>query len=618
MILIQQSSNAQPIFGTASGCKESALLTTEQFLNPGTGAFTQERPINPGEDTTVVLGAWTLVDSWVADPTAGSGNCPFSPGDGNPTYVVRLVIKPVSGDPAPLGIKTVTWWSDNDVDGQFTPGRDTQFGPPLPGVCLTATQGCELSFGNAPVFTLPDGGAAALSLILVAEIENPVAGATLQVRVEAFASDLVNLPAPFSSGFAPQFKRSTSNIRVRVEGAPGGAIGGVLSPSVNNASGNPETGLLGIEVWGIRTRGDVGGLAGTQERDARPGDREYFVGMVVLCEGGDLVTDRVKLLPPIAGPVTIAGGLASIPCIGPGDGDGNGTNVVRIRVGVSGPGAQYIQSVHVYADTGFGSGWVGPGLGGTLFEPGELVLSQLPINGIAAVGSLEQTLMTSGGTPLLLPPGGLPPTPAPFYVTVDISDQAQVSQVTLQIAIDVADIPGTTSSRLLRVQPQEFSFRISGAAPPAPAPGGVQQFDANGNCVIDDPEFFNAIDQWIAGRVSNELFFRVVDAWISQTNVCVGSSAIKLELDGVELRATGRGVVFEARGQGIASLGVEIYSLSGERIFAREVSGTQLTWTQSTDDGRPVANGVYLYVVTVKGADGQVLQSEVRKLVVLR
>jgi hypothetical protein len=31
-----------------------------------------------------------------------------------------------------------------------------------------------------------------------------------------------------------------------------------------------------------------------------------------------------------------------------------------------------------------------------------------------------------------------------------------------------------------------------------------------------------------------------------------------------------------------------------------------------------MANGVYLYVVTVKGWDGSIIRSEVRKLVILR
>lgn len=619
VIVFQQPLHAQPVFGTASGCKESAVLTTEQFLNPGTGAFTQDRTIIPGEDTTVVLGAWTLVDAWATDPTAGATlNCPASPGDGNPTYVVRLVIQPVSGDPTAVGIKTVTWWSDGDMDGQFTPGRDTQFGPSLPGSCLASSSGCELTFGNAPVLTLPDFGGAS-SLILVAEVENPRAGATLQVRVEAYASDLVNLPAPFSSEFATQFKRSASNIRVRVEGAPGGGGGGVLSPSVNNASGSPEGGLKGITVQGVRTRGDVGGVTGTQARDARPGDREYFLGLVALCDGGDLVTENVTLIPPVAGVMTIAGGLGAVPCVGMGDSDGNPVNVVGVRVGISGSGAQWVQSVHVYVDTGFGSGWGGPGLGGTLFEPGEQILSAIPINGIAAVGSLEQTLMSSGGTLLLLgpsPPGG---PPGLFYVTLDIDDRARPAQVTVQVAIDVADIPGVTSSRLLRTQPQVFTFQITGGgAGPGPSPGsGLKQFDTNNNCRIDDPEFFNAIDAWVQGQITNDLFFDVVDAWISQANVCTTSLGNSM-LEAIRVESQRRGMTFLAQGQGITSLKVEIFNLAGRRIFAQEAAGAQLAWDLKTSEGRPLPNGVYLYVVTVRGLEGQMLRSEVRKLVVLR
>jgi len=630
MLSWESGGQAQPIFATASGCKESAVLTTEQFLNPGTGAFTQERTIIPGEDTTVVLGAWTLVDAWVADPTAGSTlNCPASPGDGNPTYIVRLVIQPVSGDPAAVGIKTVTWWLDNDRDGQFTPGRDTQFGPSLPGNCFAASSGCELSFGNSPVLTLPDFGGAS-SLILVAEVENPRAGATLQVRVEAYASDLVNLPAPFSSEFATQFKRSASNIRVRVEGAPGGGgRGGVLSPSVNNASGNPEGGIKGIEVQGVRTRDDIGGLTGTQARDARPGDREYIVGLIALCDGGDLATDRVTLVPPVAGAMTIAGGLTSIPCIGTGDRDGNPINVVRVRVGVSGPGAQYVQAVHVYADTGIGSGWGGPGLGGTLFEPGEQILSGIPVNGIAAVGSLEQTLMTSGGTLLLLGPGLPGGPPGPLYVTVDISDQAQASQVTVQVAVDVADITGTMSSRLLRTQPQTFTFQITDSAGPTPSPApipreGLRQFDTNGNCVIDDPEFFTAVERWVNGQIDNSLFFDLIDAWIQQTNVCTsGSSVAPVSLT---LRATSQGVAFQAqvqaqaqaRGSGVAKMSVRIYDLQGRTIWRGKAAGSRLVWMYRTREGLPVANGVYLYEALLRDESGQILHRQIRTLTVLR
>lgn len=652
--------NAQPIFGTASGCKESAILTTEQFLNPGTGGFTQDRTIIPGEDTQVVLGAWTIVDGFVADPTAGAlgtPNCVASPADGNPTYVVKLAAKPVSGDPVRAGVTKLTWWLDNDVDGQITPGKDTQLNTVLDTSCLTSAEGCVLTFGNQPVVrgaaaasvgldddafgaacVAPGGGPSCAGIILVADIANPQPGATLQIRLEGFASDLVNLGGsftaqPFSSDFAPQFKKTTSNTRVVVQGVPDAP--GVLSPGVNNGSGNPETGVLGINVFGIRTRDDRGGLAGTFERDARPGDREYFVGIVGLCEAADLVTNQVTLLPPIAGSApTIAGGLGAIPCIpSTAPADLNPTNIVRIRIGVSGPGAQYVQAVHVYADDCTGDalcGWAftnttgAPDFSATLFESGELVLSAIPVNGVAVVGSLEQTLTTTGGLPLVLGAGpglGVAPGAALLYFTADIDDQAKAGEVVFQVAIDVADVPlgggfgglgAGPSSRLLRTVPQEFRFQISGPTAP-PAPGGVAQFDTNGNGVIDDSEFFNAIDQWVAGTISDTLFFDVLDAWVSQSPVASASAGAS-----VALSQTGRGLTLAVSGQDVAAVGLTVYDLNGQTIFAQETAGTTLSWNYLGQNGRPVANGVYLYVVTVKDASGQTLSSDVRKLVVLR
>jgi len=638
--------NAQPIFQPASGCKEAAIVTTEQALNPGTGAFTQDRTILPGEDTTVVLGAWLILDAFVADPTANPANpnCPSSPGDGNPLYVVRLALRPVSGDPQAVGVKTVTFWLDNDFDGQFTPGRDTQFGTPLPGSCLVSSEGCVLTFGNSPIFGGPAGLAdptfgglclplttagGCAAIFAVADIENPQSGATLQVRLEGKAANLVNNPLPIGSDFSPQFAKTASSIRVRVEGVssgpgPGRRGGdGRLSPGVNNGSGNPEGGFQGISARGIRTRDDVGGPFGSPERDARPGDREYFVGIVALCDGGDIVTEEVTLTPPVAGVLTIAGGLGAIPCIGPGDGDGNPLNVVRVRVGVSGSGAPWVQAVHVYADTGMGSGWGGPGTGGTLFEPGEQILSAIPVNGVAAVGSLEQTLMTSGGTPLVLGPGLPGGPPGLLYVTVDIDDRALASQVTVQVAVDVADIPGTTSSNLLRTRPQAFTFRIAGAEDggrgPAPEPGGLQPFDTNGNCVIDDPEFFTAVDAWVNGQIDNSTFFDLIDAWIQQINVCTSGSSLSSP---IALNVGRTGVAFEASGPQVqdrdVTLGVRIHDLAGRTIWAGQTVGPRLIWRYRAQTGLPVANGVYLYAVTIRGANGEILHREVRKLLVLR
>ena len=223
-----------------------------------------------------------------------------------------------------------------------------------------------------------------------------------------------------------------------------------------------------------------------------------------------------------------------------------------------------------------------------------------------------------------------------LYVTVDIDDRAQPSQVTVQVAVDVADIPGTTSSNLLRTQPQSFTFPISGGAAPAPAPGpgpspvppptpggGVQQFDANGNCLIDDAEFFDAIDAWVQGQIDNALFFDVLDAWIAQSNVCVGGSSLGLGssvgpgTSGLQLRATPGALTIAARDGGVQRLTMRVYTAEGREVFSRGAMGRRLVWSYRDGQGRPLANGVYLVAVTVERADGTV-HREIRKVVVMR
>jgi len=76
---------------------------------------------------------------------------------------------------------------------------------------------------------------------------------------------------------------------------------------------------------------------------------------------------------------------------------------------------------------------------------------------------------------------------------------------------------------------------------------------------------------------------------------------------------------FTAEGQGIAGIKVEVFDLSGKQVFASDfIPGNALEWHLETELGQPVANGVYLYIVTVRGYSGDVVRSKVRKLVVLR
>jgi hypothetical protein len=77
--------------------------------------------------------------------------------------------------------------------------------------------------------------------------------------------------------------------------------------------------------------------------------------------------------------------------------------------------------------------------------------------------------------------------------------------------------------------------------------------------------------------------------------------------------------VFQAEGLGIAQVFIEIYDLSGTPAFTSGwQSGSTFEWHLQNNQGQSIANGVYLYVITVRGWDGTILRSEVKKLVVLR
>lgn len=76
---------------------------------------------------------------------------------------------------------------------------------------------------------------------------------------------------------------------------------------------------------------------------------------------------------------------------------------------------------------------------------------------------------------------------------------------------------------------------------------------------------------------------------------------------------------FVAHGTGIQDMQVQIYGLGGNRVFdSGFVASNTLNWHGLNDNGTVVANGVYLYVVTVRGFNGEIVRSEVNKLVILR
>ncbi len=75
---------------------------------------------------------------------------------------------------------------------------------------------------------------------------------------------------------------------------------------------------------------------------------------------------------------------------------------------------------------------------------------------------------------------------------------------------------------------------------------------------------------------------------------------------------------FRAQGTGIAGMEVQLFSLSGRALATEQTTGNRLMVRAQDASGKALANGVYLYVVTVHGQDGSAVRSEVKKLVILR
>lgn len=93
---------------------------------------------------------------------------------------------------------------------------------------------------------------------------------------------------------------------------------------------------------------------------------------------------------------------------------------------------------------------------------------------------------------------------------------------------------------------------------------------------------------------------------------------VPLRVQSVLTAARSGGFEIQALGSGIANIEVKVFNLAGNQLVSQESVGNRLWLRMQDASGRPLANGVYLYVVTVKGTNGEAVRSEVRKLVVLR
>jgi hypothetical protein len=75
---------------------------------------------------------------------------------------------------------------------------------------------------------------------------------------------------------------------------------------------------------------------------------------------------------------------------------------------------------------------------------------------------------------------------------------------------------------------------------------------------------------------------------------------------------------FEALGTGIKAISVYVFSLKGERIHQSGWVANGHEWRLEDRTGRKLANGVYLYVMTVRGYDERSVKTQVKKLMIGR
>lgn len=158
------------------------------------------------------------------------------------------------------------------------------------------------------------------------------------------------------------------------------------------------------------------------------------------------------------------------------------------------------------------------------------------------------------------------------------------------------------------------------ASPPAPG-SSLADFDTNKNCSLEDTEFFNVVDLWLSENISDSLFFSVLDAWIGQTRVCtVGISALRSnEIVRISVVQSKSGMMqFSTPYGNDGILQLEVFDSNGYRIHHQRASGMRLRWNPHLIGRKDIPNGVYLCKVLLRDNTKEVIQTEFRKIAILR
>jgi hypothetical protein len=632
-----------------SACRVGAVLSTDQ-VTPLFGIFTglgrsNIRTVMPTEE--VVAGTWVVMNNFVPDTgIVRAPNCVGPLGlavDGAGLNLMGVRITTTISSPQKADIEYIKLVWDVNANGLWDPLLDLVL-QEKPGSELLQEGGALFSYGpQSPLATLsntfgrcfapaagianrvPQNGVGPLSgtnsrvgvaiegcyiaLLAIVKIgKEPIHRTKFGLQMSAYAGDIPGSTGissfSFSSGFSSSRNPQASNVWVDV-------FGGLPGPKssfdhLNHGIGNPENSLTHIHFSGGEN--GEGLLSRFRAKEVGPGSREVILFAGGLCDGGRMVTQNAIILPAVAGaPPTIAGGLPAIPCI-PGAGtDGIPTAIVSIILKVILPPElmKTVGTIRFYADID---------CDGILFETGELIQQRIgyynePTDDIFVHFNQQQIgfiftpagAILAGGCPAV---GGVPgvdasPLPLLLIFTADFNAGA------------VHGIPGAfgpTRLELGAISAQQ-NGNENGDGLDNSQPYILSNGDNNNNnngggseesCPESNPAGINA-----QGDPCEDFF-----------NQAINMESNELVVSPQNLHNSVRFAIQGAKSQ---SARFEIFDLQGNSVYRSiKTNPYQLRWNLRDSRKRPVANGVYLYVITAYNHQGQLIRSEVKKLVMMR
>ncbi len=170
----------------------------------------------------------------------------------------------------------------------------------------------------------------------------------------------------------------------------------------------------------------------------------------------------------------------------------------------------------------------------------------------------------------------------------------------------------------------EDKFTITSKDVPPPSPTFVV-CAAGADGVFDSNEVFEIVKAWDKGREykdcgepSDSDLMQILHLWAKGKSV--NAAALQPTAQTFTLESVTHTFVqndtlaFTVEGQNIASVKVDVFDLKGQLILQNEAPGHRVQLASNAK----LANGVYLYAVTVRSTSGEILRTKLQKLNISR